>query len=164
MKIFKFKMEKIIKTKIINNGFFDKIPNEIILNIFTFIDIKSMFSIKTVCKLFYTIISEYINKYITYYFIFNLHKENIFRFFYMVLVCDECKYIKNNYINNSKIYNKIVFMFNKGCNKCKYKKIYSEPLYVKKLEIACVIPDIEYMDYNEFIKNKKYLFFIQKIR
>lgn len=135
-----------------------KIPKEIIENIFNFIDIKSMFLMKTVCKLFNKTISEIINKNITYYFIFNLHKENTFKEFYMVLECDECKYIKNNYINNNKIYNRIVSMFNNECNKCKYKEIHSEPLYIKNLQIACVIPDIEYINYNELINNKKYLF------
>lgn len=76
--ILKNEIQKLINLKNRDNGLFKKLPNEVLEKIFSFIDIKLLSQLRLVCHLFNNIISEYINKNITYCFMLKLHGDDIY--------------------------------------------------------------------------------------
>lgn len=159
--IIKNKINKIMNSKNRNLGIFNNFPIEILDEIFNFVDFKNLLPLKLVCQLFNDLINEYIKKYITYCLEINVCRKNR-RNLYMMIYCDNCKDMKNNYINERSILNRINII---GC-KCKYKKCEYNPNYINFLEIkytpGYLYDNIYYTnDKLEFIKKDTTHYFIE---
>lgn len=151
-------IQKLLKIKKRDNGLFRKLPNEIMENIYSFIDFQTLSQLTSVCHLFNNIISEYINNNIKYCFIFKIYGGDIYKNCYMMIECSECINMKNKYIIQKDIYRKIMF----DCNNCIFKEINNDPIYIKKVEIRYIFYQQVKINIHLLMKHKKYIFNIYK--
>lgn len=146
-------IQKLINLKNRDNGRFKSLPNEVLLNIFKFIDIKDLMKIKNVCHLFNDIISEYTRNYISYCFTFYIYENDIYTDNSIIIECEDCKNINNRYINKNDIYKKNI----DKCKKCKYKNTYDEPFRLRKVILKYIILNSININMKIIEKNKMYI-------
>lgn len=133
-------IEKLIKLKNNNNGLFEKIPNELLEHIFSFLEIKDLFPLKLVCDLFNEFISKYIKQNITYCLIFFMRDNIIDKDIYLFIECNDCKIKGNSYIDDKIIWKKMYSkMYVSRCSKCKYKSYYDDEINdIRKIEFRYI--------------------------